>query len=235
MMLEVRGLSVHYGRVQALAEVSIGVDRGEIVALVGSNGAGKSTLVKAMCGVVEPSAGEIHFAGRRIDRRGSVQVVLAGIVQVAEGRQLFPALTVEENLRMGAYTVRDARRIRESLERVFESFPILGQRRGMLAQTLSGGEQQMLAVGRALMSEPKMVIFDEPSLGLAPLIVERILDFIRALNAQGMPVLLIEQNVALSLEIAHRAYVLERGRVTLQGRSEDLLHNPHVESAYLGI
>ena len=136
---------------------------------------------------------------------------------------------------MGAYTVRDARRIRESLERVFESFPILGQRRGMLAQTLSGGEQQMLAVGRALMSEPKMVIFDEPSLGLAPLIVERILDFIRALNAQGMPVLLIEQNVALSLEIAHRAYVLERGRVTLQGRSEDLLHNPHVESAYLGI
>ena len=235
MMLEVRGVSVHYGRVQALAEVSIGVDRGEIVALVGSNGAGKSTLVNAICGVVEPSAGEIHFADRRIDRRGSVQVVLAGIVQVAEGRQLFPGLTVEENLRMGAYTVRDARRIRESLERVFESFPILGQRRGMLAQTLSGGEQQMLAVGRALMSEPKMVIFDEPSLGLAPLIVERILDFIRALNAQGMPVLLIEQNVALSLEIAHRAYVLERGRVTLQGRSEDLLHNPHVESAYLGI
>ena len=235
MMLEVRGVSVHYGRVQALAEVSIGVDRGEIVALVGSNGAGKSTLVNAICGVVEPSAGEIHFADRRIDRRGSVEVVRAGIVQVAEGRQLFPGLTIEENLRMGAYTVRDAARVRESLERIFESFPILHQRRGMLAQTLSGGEQQMLAVGRALMSEPKMVIFDEPSLGLAPLIVERILDFIRALNAQGMPVLLIEQNVALSLEIAHRAYVLERGRVTLQGRSEDLLHNPHVESAYLGI
>jgi branched-chain amino acid transport system ATP-binding protein len=234
-MLEVRGVSVHYGRVQALAEVSIGVDRGEIVALVGSNGAGKSTLVNAICGVVEPSAGEIHFADRRIDRRGSVEVVRAGIVQVAEGRQLFPGLTIEENLRMGAYTVRDAARVRESLERIFESFPILHQRRGMLAQTLSGGEQQMLAVGRALMSEPKMVIFDEPSLGLAPLIVERILDFIRALNAQGMPVLLIEQNVALSLEIAHRAYVLERGRVTLQGRSEDLLHNPHVESAYLGI
>jgi branched-chain amino acid transport system ATP-binding protein len=235
MMLDVRGVSVHYGRVQALAEVSIAVDRGEIVALVGANGAGKSTLVNVICGVIKPSAGEIHFAGRRIDRRGSVEVVRAGIVQVAEGRQLFPGLTVEENLRMGAYTVKDARRIRAGLEQVFESFPILRQRRAMLAQTLSGGEQQMLAVGRALMSEPSMVIFDEPSLGLAPLVVERILDFIRSLNVQGMPILLIEQNVALSLEISHRAYVLERGRVRLEGRSEDLLHNPHVETAYLGI
>jgi branched-chain amino acid transport system ATP-binding protein len=235
MMLDVRSVSVHYGRVQALAEVSIAVDRGEIVALVGANGAGKSTLVNVICGVIKPSAGEIHFAGRRIDRRGSVEVVRAGIVQVAEGRQLFPGLTVEENLRMGAYTVKDARRIRAGLEQVFESFPILRQRRAMLAQTLSGGEQQMLAVGRALMSEPSMVIFDEPSLGLAPLVVERILDFIRKLNVQGMPILLIEQNVALSLEISHRAYVLERGRVRLEGRSEDLLHNPHVETAYLGI
>jgi branched-chain amino acid transport system ATP-binding protein len=235
MMLDVQRMSVHYGRVQALAEVSIGVERGEIVALVGANGAGKSTLVNAICGVVAPSGGEVHFAGRRIDGRGSVEVVRAGIVQVAEGRQLFPGLTVEENLRMGAYTVKDARRVRESLERILESFPILRQRRAMLAQTLSGGEQQMLAVGRALMSEPKMVIFDEPSLGLAPLVVERILEFIRSLNAQGMPILLIEQNVALSLEISHRAYVLERGRMTLEGRSEDLLHNSHVESAYLGI
>jgi branched-chain amino acid transport system ATP-binding protein len=235
MMLEVRDLSVHYGRVQALDGVSIEVDAGEIVALVGANGAGKSTLVNAICGVVPRSAGQIRFDGRRLDGRRSVDIVRAGVVQVAEGRQLFPGLTVEENLRMGAYTVHDTRAARETLARVYDSFPILAERARALAQTLSGGEQQMLAIGRALMSNPRMMILDEPSLGLAPLLVERIFEFIRSLNARGMPVLLIEQNVPVSLEISTRAYVLERGRITLGGPSAELYHNPHVEAAYLGV
>lgn len=234
-MLEVRGVGVHYGRVLALDAVSIEVGAGEIVALVGSNGAGKSTLVNAISGLVRATSGEISFDGRRTDTLSSMEIVRAGIVQVAEGRQLFPALTIEENLRMGAFTVRDKETVQRSIEETYSAFPVLGKRRSAYAQTLSGGEQQMLAIGRALMSRPKMLIFDEPSLGLAPMVVEKIFGFILELNKKGMPILLIEQNVQLSLGISHRGYVLERGRIVLADESKKLLRDPHVEAAYLGI
>lgn len=234
-MLEVRGVGVHYGRILALDAVSIEVGAGEIVALVGSNGAGKSTLVNAISGLVRTTNGEISFDGRRTDTLSSMEIVRAGIVQVAEGRQLFPALTIEENLRMGAFTVCDKETVQASIEETYSVFPVLGKRRSAYAQTLSGGEQQMLAIGRALMSRPKMLIFDEPSLGLAPMVVEKIFGFILELNKKGMPILLIEQNVQLSLGISHRGYVLERGRIVLAGESKKLLRDPHVEAAYLGI
>ncbi len=234
-MLAVRNLSVDYGQARALHDVSIDVPRGGRVALIGANGAGKSTLVNAICGIVPASEGSVEFDGQSIARRAPEQIVRLGIVQVAEGRQLFPGLTVEENLLMGAYTVPDRQKVRQSLAEVLETFPLLAERRRALAQTLSGGEQQMLAVGRALMSRPKMMIFDEPSLGLAPLFVERIFSVLEGLSKTGIPILLIEQNVRLSLAVTQYAYVLERGSITLEGSSESLLLDPTVEASYLGV
>lgn len=234
-MLSVRNLSVDYGQARALHGISIDVPRGGRVALVGANGAGKSTLVNAICGIVAASEGAVEFEGQSIRGRPPEDVVRLGVVQVAEGRQLFPGLSVEENLRMGAYTVPSKQQVRESLDEVMEMFPLLGERRCALARTLSGGEQQMLAVGRALMARPKMMIFDEPSLGLAPLFIERIFAVLEDLSRRGIPILLIEQNVRLSLTVTQYAYVLERGRITLEGASENLLRDPHVEASYLGI
>lgn len=234
-MLTVRNLSVDYGQARALHNVSIDVPRGGRVALVGANGAGKSTLVNAICGIVPATEGTVEFEGQSISGRAPEQIVRLGIVQVAEGRQLFPGLTVEENLSMGAYTVANVRQARQSMSEVFAMFPLLEERRRAPAQLLSGGEQQMLAVGRALMSRPKMIVFDEPSLGLAPLFVERIFSVLEQLSQQGIPILLIEQNVRLSLTVTNHAYVLERGRIVLEGASASLLHDPHVEASYLGV
>ncbi len=234
-MLKVEKLGVHYGRVQVLHGVSLEVQAGEIVALLGANGSGKSTLVNTISGLNIPSAGQISFDGQSIHGMRPDRIVARGLIQVAEGRALFPALTIEENLRMGAYAIADRRKIQAGLDQVFSLFPILKDRRRLLAQTLSGGQQQMLAIARALMSQPRMIMLDEPSLGLAPLLVEQIFAVIGTLHKNGLPVLLIEQNVMLSLKMSHRAYVLERGRITLAGLSADLLKDPQVEKAYLGV
>ncbi len=234
-MLAVRQLSVDYGQVRVLHGVSIDVPRGGRVALIGANGAGKSTLVNAICGIVPTAEGSVEFDGQPLTRRAPEQIVRLGVVQVAEGRQLFPGLSVEENLHMGAYTVTDPKQVKQTLAEVYGMFTVLGERRRALAQTLSGGEQQMLAIGRALMAQPRMIIFDEPSLGLAPLFVERIFAVLQRLSERGIPILLIEQNVRLSLTVTQTAYVLERGRIALQGPSADLLHDPHVEASYLGV
>jgi len=234
-MLSLSNVNVHYGRAQVLFDVSFEVPAGDIVALVGANGAGKSTLVNSISGFIRPSSGEIVFDEKRVDALSPEDVVRLGVVQVAEGRQLFPGLTVEENLLMGAFTRRNRAETQQSLARVFDLFPILGERRRGAAQSLSGGQQQMLAIGRALMANPKMIIFDEPSFGLAPIAIEQVFQVIRDLNRQGMPILLIEQNVSLALELSSHAYVLEKGRITLSGRSADIATNPYVETAYLGL
>lgn len=234
-MLEVKDIDVHYGRSQALFNVSLSVEKGSVVALVGANGAGKTTLVNAVSGIVRPSSGSIHFEGQRIDGLAPEAIVRMGIIQVAEGRQLFPGLTIEENLMIGAYTAKDRKVVRNDLEHVYDLFPILLERRTYPAQTLSGGQQQMLAIGRALMAKPRLIICDEPSLGLAPLIVKGIFDVLIKLNQSGIPILLIEQNVKLSFDVSQHALVLEQGKVVLQGPSEELRNNPHVTAAYLGM
>ena len=234
-MLAVQDLSVAYGRVPVLFEVDLEVGEGELVALIGANGAGKSTLVNTISGINRPSSGTITFDGSRLDRLAPAAVVRAGVVQVAEGRQLFPMLTVDENLTMGAYRAPDRGQVEATRRTVYDTFPILHDRRAAAAQTMSGGEQQMLAIGRAMMAQPRMLIFDEPSLGLAPLVIQRIFEIIRLLNERGLPILLIEQNVLLSLNVSSRAYVMERGRITLKGPSAVLRRDPHVEQAYLGI
>jgi branched-chain amino acid transport system ATP-binding protein len=234
-MLSLSNVNVHYGRAQVLFDVSLQVPAGRIVALIGANGAGKSTLVNTVSGFIRPSSGEITFDGRRIDVLGPDDIVKLGIVQVAEGRQLFPGLTIEENLLMGGFTRKRRAEVQRSLERVLDLFPFLRERRRSAAQSLSGGQQQMLAIGRALMADPKMMIFDEPSLGLAPLAIEQVFEVIRGLNREGMPILIIEQNVAISLELSDHAHVLEKGRVTLDGPSVEVARNPYVETAYLGL
>ncbi|OGO42847.1 MAG: ABC transporter ATP-binding protein [Chloroflexi bacterium RBG_16_57_9] len=233
-MLEVKNIDVFYGQAQALWDVSFNVAAGEIVTLVGSNGAGKSTTIKTISGLLTPANGEIAFESQRIDRLPAHEVVNLGIAQIPEGRRLWPGMTVIENLELGAYIAR-ARREREAgRQRVFELFPRLAERRNQLAGTLSGGEQQMLAIGRALLSQPRLLMLDEPSLGLAPVLVEEVLRVIQEINRQGTTILLVEQNVFHALEIANRAYVLETGRVALQGDSHKLLENEYVKTAYLG-
>ena len=234
-MLEIQDLTVHYGRVLALAEVTLSVQTGEIVALLGANGSGKSTLVNTASGLITPTSGRVRFVDEELAGRPPEVVARHGLIQVPEGRQLFPALTIEENLRMGAYLVRDAAQVHRSLEEVYALFPVLKERRRLAAQTLSGGQQQMLAIGRALMSQPRMLMLDEPSLGLAPRLVEQIFAVVEDLHKRGLPILLIEQNAALSLTLSHRAYVLERGRIILSGPSAELRRNPQVETAYLGM
>jgi branched-chain amino acid transport system ATP-binding protein len=235
-MLRVENLSVLYGRIQALHNFTLEVKPGEVVALIGANGAGKSTMINTVSGLISPAEGKILFGGERIDRIPPERIVRKGLIQVAEGRELFPTLTVLENLSMGAYTLREKEKIEANRANVFHLFPILEERGKNLAQTLSGGEQQMLAIGRALMSNPRMIMLDEPSFGLAPILVDRIFEVITRLNKEtGLPILLVEQNVFLSLRVSSRGYVIEGGKKVLEGESEALLHNPDVEKAYLGV
>ena len=234
-MLSVRDLDLYYGDAQALDGVSLDVPQGEIVAIVGANGAGKSSLIRAIAGIETPRAGEIRFKDRRISGLPSHRICDLGIGQVAEGRQVFPTLTVLENLEMGAMIPRARREAKRGLDEVFGLFPRLGERKDQLAGTMSGGEQQMLAIGRCLMGAPELIMFDEPSLGLAPLVVQEVLHTIHLLNRRGMTILLVEQNVAVSLKISQRAYVLENGRVVMSGSGAELLHNDRVRQAYLGL
>jgi branched-chain amino acid transport system ATP-binding protein len=234
MLFELNLVSCGYGRSPVLRDVSLAVGAGEIVALLGANGAGKSTLLNTVMGLVAISGGDIRFDGRSIAGLPTPAIVRAGIVQVPERRQLFGTMTVEDNLRMGAYTVGDRHAVAAALEEQFSRFPVLGQRRRQLARTLSGGEQQMLAIARSAMSRPRLLLLDEPSLGLAPLLVARIMDQIVALRAAGGTVLIVEQNAHAALAIADRGYVLENGRVATAGTAAELLHSPAVQDAYLG-
>jgi branched-chain amino acid transport system ATP-binding protein len=234
-MLRVDNLDVYYGDVQALDGVSLDVEEGAIVAIVGANGAGKTTLIRTIAGMLRPARGTISFRDAPISDWPSYRVCNLGIGQVAEGRQVFPSLTVDENLDMGAMLPRARTERLRNRERAFGLFPVLAERARQAAGTLSGGEQQMLAIARCLMGAPQLIMFDEPSLGLAPTVVHGLLDTIRRLNAEGLTCLLVEQNVALSLKLASRAYVLENGRVTLAGSGTELLADDRVRSAYLGL
>jgi branched-chain amino acid transport system ATP-binding protein len=233
-MLEVEKIDVFYGDAQALWDISFKVDKGEIVTLVGSNGSGKSTTLKAISGLVPPSSGEIRLEGARIDHVPAHSIVEMGIAQIPEGRRLWPGLSVLENLELGAYT-KGARAVREeTMAYVFKLFPRLHERRMQLAGTLSGGEQQMLAIGRGLLSKPKLLILDEPSLGLAPFLVDEVFENIQKINREGATILLVEQNVNYGLAISNRGYVLETGRIVLSGTGKELLNDEHVKTAYLG-
>jgi branched-chain amino acid transport system ATP-binding protein len=234
-MLVVENLDLYYGDAQALAGVTLQVPQGEIVAIIGANGAGKSSLIRTIAGIERARAGRISFKGRDITRLESHLICDLGIGQVAEGRQVFPSLTAEENLEVGALLPRARAKARQAMEEVYAMFPRLAERRGQLAGTLSGGEQQMLAIGRCLMGQPELIMFDEPSLGLAPIVVQEVLRSIHALNRRGLTILLVEQNVAVSLKISKHAYVLENGRVVLSGTGEQLLRNDGVRQAYMGL
>lgn len=233
-MLRVNNLTVSYGAIKALQGISFHVEEGEIVTLIGANGAGKSTTLNTICGLLLPSHGEILFRGENIVGHPADFIVKKGIVQVPEGRKIFAPLTVRENLEMGAYTRRNKAEVQKAMETVFTRFPRLRERINQLGGTLSGGEQQMLAMGRGLMAEPKLLLLDEPSMGLAPILVEEIFDIIQEINRQGVSILLVEQNAAMALSIAHRAYVLETGRIVLEGPAREVLANPEVRHAYLG-
>ncbi len=234
-MLEISSLNVAYGRVQVLFDVSISVPEGELVTVIGANGAGKTTLLLTVSGVLRPQSGEISFEGERIDSLRPHEIVGMGVGHVPQGKELFPAMTVLENLEMGAHMVNDEGEYRQRLERAFEFFPRLSERARQRAGTLSGGEQQMLAIARALMAEPRLLLLDEPSAGLAPIIVDHLAEIILDLNRQGLTVLLVEQNAFLALEIAGQAYVMESGLVVESGATQDVLESDLVRRAYLGI
>jgi branched-chain amino acid transport system ATP-binding protein len=235
-MLSVRDLDLYYGDAQALAGVSLEVPAGELVALIGANGAGKSSLIRAIAGMELPRSGTIRFRDQDVTGKDSHITANLGIGQVAEGRQVFPSLTVEDNLEVGALLPRARRKMKATMQEVFALFPRLAERRRQTAGTMSGGEQQMLAIGRCLMGLPDLMMLDEPSLGLAPLVVSELFRTIRLLNEEkGISILLVEQNVAASLKLAQHAYVLENGRIVMQGRGEDLLHDDRVRQAYLGL
>ncbi len=234
-LLEVERVTTGYGGLPALHGVSLAVKAGEIVALVGANGAGKSTLLKTIAGLLAPTAGAVRFEGRRLDGRPAHAVVRAGVAYVPEGRRLFGRLTVRQNLLLGAYTQRDERARAEALDQVFALFPILAERADQRAGTMSGGEQQMLAIARGLMSRPRLLLLDEPSLGIMPRLVGRIYETLGAINRQGLTVLLVEQNVRAALSTAHRAYVLQTGRIVLEGPAADLLDSEMVRRAFLGL
>jgi branched-chain amino acid transport system ATP-binding protein len=234
-LLEVAEIDAHYGRIQALRRLSLNVDQGEIVALIGSNGAGKTTTLRTISGLMHPGYGTIKFNGQDISHVGPEKIVDMGICQSPEGRRLFARMTVMDNLMMGAYTRRDSAKIKADAEHVFELFPRLRERRNQIAGTLSGGEQQMCAMGRALMAKPKLLMLDEPSLGLSPILVETIFSIIREINSTGTPVLLVEQNAHKALEVAHRGYVLETGVIVQTGSGKQLLESEEVQKAYLGM
>ncbi len=235
MLLDVRDLNVYYGAIHALQGISFTVNEGEIVTLIGANGAGKSTTLCTISGLLRPRRGSIQLQGRDITMMPAEQIVRLGIIQVPEGRKIFAPLTVQENLEMGAYTREDKAEVQQSLERVFASFPRLKERIHQLGGTLSGGEQQMLATGRGLMSRPTLLLLDEPSMGLSPIMVEEIFRIVQEINAKGTSILLVEQNAHMALSIAHRAYVLETGRIVLQGTAKEVRENPQVKAAYLGV
>lgn len=234
-LLKVDNIDVYYGPVQILRQVSLDIQEGEVVSLLGSNGAGKTTMVNAISGLLPVAKGSIHFIGEDITNTPVHQRVQLGLVQIPEGRKIFPTLTVEENLIMGSFLKKPRSRRKESLESVMKMFPILAERRTQGAGTLSGGEQQMLAIARGLMSLPKLLMLDEPSLGLAPLVVEDIFKVIKEIRHNGVAIFLVEQNVSQALEISDQGFVLEEGRIALSGGSENLLTNPHIKKLYLGL
>ena len=234
-MLKINNLSVGYGKIQALRDVSLQVNSGEVVTLIGANGSGKSTFLKALSGLLPATAGEILFEGERIDNRPPHEITQMGLVQIPEGRRIFPLLTVEENLSMGGFFRHDHAIMAKDMDEIYESFPILKERRRQLGGTLSGGEQQMLAFGRALMSRPKLLALDEPSMGLAPFMVEKVFQIIRGLNQRGMTILLVEQNARAALSVAQRGYALETGSVILEDTAKNLLSNDRVKQCYLGV
>jgi branched-chain amino acid transport system ATP-binding protein len=232
-MLELKGLSVAYGGIQAVKQLDLTLNQGELVSLIGANGAGKSTTLKAICGLLKPKTGEVRYQGQAVHAQGPWDLVAQGLVMVPEGRGIFARMSIDENLRMGAYLRRDAE-IEADIEAVYKRFPRLKERHRQLAGTLSGGEQQMLAMGRALMARPKLLLLDEPTMGLAPIIVDQIFEVVRDVHAQGVTVLLVEQNAQRALQMADRAYVLESGELALSGPAAELLQDPRVQAAYLG-
>jgi branched-chain amino acid transport system ATP-binding protein len=234
-LLRVDGIQVGYGDMTAVHEASLEVRRGETVAMIGGNGAGKTTTLRAVSGLLPLRRGHIALDGRRLDGLGTAEIVGLGVAHVPEGRQLFPTMSVRENLELGARTVEARRQRSDTLGWVYELFPRLAERQGQLAGTLSGGEQQMCAIGRGLMAKPRLLMLDEPSLGLAPVMVKLIFDNLERINREGLTILLVEQNVLRSLQICHRGYVLENGRITLEGPRESLLQSPHIKQAYLGL
>ncbi len=233
-MLEIRNLNVHYGVIHALKDISLTVNDGEIVTLIGANGAGKTTTLRTISGLKKVTSGEIILSGKQIEHLSAPQRVSMGLSQVPEGRRIFPEMSVFENLEMGAFLRTDKSEIRRDMEMVYDRFPILGDRKKQMAGTLSGGEQQMLAMGRALMSRPKILLMDEPSMGLAPLLVREIFDIIKSINEGGTTVLLVEQNASMALSIADRGYVIETGSIVLSGTGEELAKSSEVQKAYLG-
>ena len=234
MMLKIDNINVYYGAIHALKGISVEVNEGEIVTLIGANGAGKSTILRTISGLLKPKSGEITFEGKNIAGSPVQDIVKMSISQVPEGRRVFANMTVLENLELGAYIRTDSKGVKEDIEKIFDRFPQLTQRRSQLAGTMSGGEQQMLAMGRALMSRPRLLLLDEPSMGLAPLLVKEIFSIIKEINASGTTVLLVEQNAHMALSIASRAYVLETGRITLAGDAKELAASEAVQKAYLG-
>ena len=236
MLLKVQDVETYYGTAQALKGVSLKVEKGELISILGANGAGKTTLLRTISGLIEPKRGTIEFEGQRIDRTGAEEIVRLGVSHCPEGRKLFSQMTVYKNLLLGAYVRKtDPQGTRETLEEVFSLFPVLKDRREQLAGTLSGGEQQMLVISRGLMSRPKLLMLDEPSLGIAPLLVARIFEVIKDINRRGMTILLVEQNAAVALNIAHHGYVLETGEIVLSGGAQELLREEKVREAYLGV
>ncbi len=234
MMLEVKDIQVYYGMIQAIKGVSFHVDQGEVIALIGANGAGKTTILHTISGLLAPKSGSVLFEGKDITRIPGHKIVSMGMAHVPEGRRVFAQLTVLQNLKMGAYTRKNKEEIQQTLQTVFERFPRLEERQNQLAGTLSGGEQQMLAMGRALMSHPKIILMDEPSMGLSPIFVNEIFDIIQEVSKSGTTVLLVEQNAKKALSIADRAYVLETGKIVLEGKASDLLQDDSIKKAYLG-
>ena len=233
-MLEVKDLEVYYGMIQAIKGISFHVDKGEVIALIGANGAGKTTTLHTVTGLLSPKSGHVIFEGKDITKVPAHKIVSMGMAHVPEGRRVFAELSVYENLKMGAYTRKDKNEIEESLKNVYKRFPRLEERKNQMAGTLSGGEQQMLAMGRALMSKPKIILMDEPSMGLSPILVNEIFDIIRSVSESGTNVLLVEQNAKKALSIADRAYVLETGKIALEGKAKDLLEDDSIKKAYLG-
>jgi branched-chain amino acid transport system ATP-binding protein len=235
MLLTMKNVEVSYQNVKAIKDVSIDVKENDFITLIGSNGAGKSTTLRVISGLVHPSSGEIHYEGKRIDHLSADKILKLGIAHVPEGRRIFKDLTVEENLRLGAFIRNDKKEIEKDLENVFDKFPRLLERRKQIARSMSGGEQQMVSIGRALMSRPKLLMLDEPSLGLAPIIIQEIAKILIEINKQGVSIILVEQNAELALKLARHAYVLETGYVSLDGEASTLMDDDHVRQAYLGI